>query len=135
MTKTTRDLSDRHEAHVAEVLGGRQTRGSGNQWRDQTDGKNAKGDETYVFAWDGKATLAASTTVRLSDWEKVVEQGHGHRPALPLRFYTDARLTGHVDLVVIDLDDLAELREQANEAARFRAALERLGHLADALDG
>lgn len=107
-------MSLRHEEHLVETLGGRMTRGSGNQWRDQTDGKHDD-DEFYQFAWDGKATLAASTSVSLSIWRKLVEQAEHRLPMLPLRFYADERLTRvHEDLVVVRLEDLADILADAN---------------------
>jgi hypothetical protein len=106
---TTRKMSDRHETDVAELLGMRRTRGSGNQFADQMDGKHDEG--RWRFAFDGKATLGKSVGVSREMWAKAVEQSHGARPLLPLRFYDDERLAVGLDLVVCDLHDLAEMVE------------------------
>ena len=55
------------------IFGGRQTRGSGNQWKDPLDGKQAHDSGEYVFAWDGKSlgvdarVLTPSGYVRMGD--------------------------------------------------------------------
>lgn len=104
---TTRQMADRHEADLARLLDGRMTRGSGNQFSDSMDGKHDEG--YWRFAWDGKATFGASIGVSREMWKKAVDQSHGARPLLPLRFYDDYRLTPALDLVVCDLHDLAEM--------------------------
>jgi hypothetical protein len=102
-------MSDAHEDHLAQVFGGRKTRGSGNQWANQTDGRTNRHDIPFAFAWDGKSTRAASTTVSRADLDKVREQADGDRPILALRFYDDDRLRGSEDWVCLRLDDLAEM--------------------------
>jgi hypothetical protein len=118
--KTTRDMSDRHERRLAEVLEGRITRGSGSTFKDQGDGKQAYRSAEFVFCWDGKATRARSASVKLEDWEKITEQSHWARPLLPIRFYHDDRLTRFTDLVVLDLETFADLQSTANEIAALR---------------
>lgn len=118
---TTRDMSDRHETYLADLLDGRTTRGSGNQWHDQTDGKHTLYEQMYAFAWDGKATMAKSISVSLKMWEKLVEQARPHLPALPLRFYQDARARKVTeDLIVIRLQDFADLLHDANLLHRIK---------------
>lgn len=112
MRTTTRALSDRHEAHLAEVLGARRTPGSGNGFANPMDVRQNRYDG-IAFAIDGKATLAASVSVTREMWTKAVEQAHGERPGVALRFYDDDRLTHALDLVVISLDDFAELLDIA----------------------
>ncbi len=122
MTPTTRKLSDRHEEYLADVFGGRKTRGSGNQPNDQMDGKQSYGDEHYVFAWDGKATLGKSISVTRQMVHKAIEQSHWARTMIPLRFYADARLTEvEFDLAVIQVNDLAEMMADANAYRRLKA--------------
>lgn len=122
MSKTTRDMSDRHEDHLADVLSGRKTKGSGNQFRDQMDGKQSYREEHYVFAWDGKSTLGKSVSVTREMWAKAEEQSHWATPILPLRFYANARLTQvDADLVVVDLDVFAQMQHDANEYRRLLA--------------
>lgn len=123
MLKTTRAMSDRHEDHLAEVLQGRKTRGSGNQFRDQMDGKQSYREQRYTFAWDGKATLGKSLSVTREMWAKAQEQAHWAIPILPLRFYANERLTQvEADLVVVDLDTLAEIQQDANRLHQIREA-------------
>lgn len=118
---TTSKMAQRHEADVAEVLGGRQTRGSGNQWRDTTDGKHVEGTVQYGFAWDGKSTTAKSTALTRRDWEKLVDQADDFLPAMPIRFYQDTRLTQvGLDLIVTKLDHFAEILAEANLMAAIR---------------
>lgn len=107
-------MGDLHEQHVANVLGQRQTRGSGNQWRDQMDSKHDRTSCVFAFANDGKSTLGKSIGVSLAMWTKAVEQAGGERPMLTLRFYADASLTKVLaDLAACDLLDFAEMREDA----------------------
>lgn len=113
--KTTRDMSDRHEIHLADVLDGRRTRGSGNQSRDQGDVKQSYGAGEFVFCGDGKSTLHRSISVSLADWEKITEQAHWARPLLPLRFYASLRGDEYTDLVVCSLDDFAAMQDAANQ--------------------
>ena len=115
MSKTTRDMSDRHEEHLAALFEGRCTRGSGNQMNDQMDGKQAYRSAEYVFAWDGKSTLGQSIGVTREMWAKAQEQAHWAIPILPLRFYANTRLTQvEADLVVIEAETLADLQRDAN---------------------
>jgi hypothetical protein len=106
-------MGDAHEGRLAEVLGMRQTRGSGNQWRDQMDAKHDHTTCTFAFAVDGKSTLAKSISITRAMWEKAGEQASGERPMLALRFYNNASLEVHADLAVCDLLDFAEMREDA----------------------
>lgn len=123
MTLTTRKMSTRHEQHLADVLDGRMTRGSGSSWVDQTDGKHRLDPErAYPFAWDGKSTLGKSVSVSLAMWQKLNEQTEaGKFPLLPLRFYGDERLTQvKADLVCLDLHLFADLLADAELGARVR---------------
>lgn len=106
----TTAMGEAHDRACAELLGGRKTRSSGNQFNDQLDGKHDDGE--FRFAWDGKSTFGKSLTVSLRSWDKIVEQAHGMRPLMPLRFYTDWRLTVGLDLVVCDMNDLCEMIER-----------------------
>lgn len=115
-------MSDRHESHLAALFEGRMTRGSGNQFRDQMDGKQEYQSGAYVFAWDGKATLSKSVSVSLDMWRKAVEQAHWAIPIIPLRFYGNERLTQvEADLVVIEAETLAEIQRDANNYRRYCA--------------
>jgi hypothetical protein len=118
-------MGDLHEKHVAEVLGQRQTRGSGNQWRDQMDSKHDRTTCVFAFANDGKSTLGKSIGVSRAMWAKAVEQAGGERPMLTLRFYDDASLKVHADLAACDLLDFAEMREAAEMWHKAKEFLER----------
>lgn len=124
---TTRDLSDRHEARLAAALGGRATRASGSTFRDQADGRHPHGSRSYVFAWDGKATLGQSIAVSRAMWAKIKEQAHGARPMVALCFYADERLTRvEASLVAVGEDDFVEMMEAAEDRQRLRRDLRAL---------
>jgi hypothetical protein len=111
--RTTRDLSDKHEAQAAEFFGGRVPRGSGNQWRDKLDGRQHRLKQAFAFAWDCKATEGKSIGVTRAMWDKTVEQAGGERPMLLLRWYGPG-LSVDEDLAVISWQDLKELIDLAN---------------------
>jgi hypothetical protein len=113
---TTRAMSDKHEEYLAELFGGRRTRGSGNQFNNQMDGRTHRKDVEFAFAWDGKSTHGESVGVSREMWTKAVEQSHHERPMLALRWYDTDRLDVGLDLVVITAEDMAELLERANGA-------------------
>lgn len=111
---TTRDLSDKHEAWLAELLDGRLTLGSGSTFVDQMDGKNDRHTQHYALAWDGKATQSRSVGVSREMWAKAVEQSHGLTPALALRFYGPGYgLTPELDLIAVEANDFAALLADA----------------------
>lgn len=117
-------MGDAHEERLAEVLGMRRTRGSGNQWRDQMDAKHDRTSCTFAFAVDGKSTLAKSISITRAMWEKAGEQASGELPMLALRFYNNASLEVHADLAVCDLLDFAEMREAAELWHKAKALLQ-----------
>lgn len=122
-------MSRKHEEDVQELLGGRQTRGSGNQWSNPMDGRHSHHDESYAFAWDCKATLTDTCSVSATTWAKACEQAGTERPCVPLRTYTNERLDVGMDLVALSIHDFAELLE----AARKFKAME--AHVEAVLDG
>jgi hypothetical protein len=113
-------MSERHEKHLVNVLGGRMTKGSGSTFADQGDGKQDYRSGQYVFCWDGKSTMAKSISVSIDMWEKIEEQAHWARPAIPLRFYSDRRGINTLDLVVCSLTDFADMQTAANEITQLR---------------
>lgn len=132
-----KDMGDLHEAHVNDRMSMRGTRGSGNQWRDQMDGRHNRLDTEYAFANDSKSTLKKSIGVSLDMWNKAKLQAGGERPMLTLRYYANESLRDvHADLAVADLDDFAELHQAAQNWEKARKILERIsnnpGLLADA---
>ena len=110
---TTRAMSDAHEDYLAEVLGGRRTRGSGNQPSNPMDGRQASLNEPFAFAWDGKSTFGKSLSIDLPMWHKAEDQAYNERPMIALRWYTTERLEVGLDLVAIHINDFVELREAA----------------------
>lgn len=95
------------------MLGGHQSKSSGNQWHDAADGKHKAHDE-FSFAWDCKCVLPATKSISISraDLDKITEQARGRRPAMPLRYYTSERGDFAHDFIVIRLQDFVELRER-----------------------
>ena len=115
MSIPTRKLSDAHEDWLVSLFGGRKTKGSGNQWHNQMDGRVSSREAAYAFAWDGKSTLGKSVSVTREMWTKAVEQASPERPMLPLRWYSNERLEVGLDLVVMHAFDAAEIIEDANK--------------------
>lgn len=112
---TTRDMSDKHEIFLADLLDGRRTKGSGNQFNDQMDGRNYR-HTPHSLAWDGKATFGKSISVTEGMWSKAVEQSQDQITMLALRFYEDDyTLTPKRDLVVLDAHDFAEILADARQ--------------------
>lgn len=107
-------MGDKHEEFLAALFGGRQTRGSGNQWTNPMDGRTSRMTTRYAFAWDGKSTLSKSVSVTRKMWEKAVEQAGGERPMLAVRFYDTESLDVGLDLALVNIHDLAEVIERAN---------------------
>lgn len=109
-----KDMGDRHEEFLQEILGGRKTRGSGNQWTNPMDGRHNRMVDRFAFAWDGKSTLANSIGVSRDMWAKAVDQAGGERPMLGLRFYDNQRLDVGLDLLVVSPFDLSEMLAALN---------------------
>lgn len=118
-----KEMGDAHEERLVEVLGGKQSRGSGNQWHSPMDGRHSRYTEEFAYAWDGKSTTTGTISVTIPMWEKAVEQAGGERPMLAFRWYPTERPTvsnrDGLDLACISLLDLSELLD----AARGRTAL------------
>lgn len=111
-------MGDTHEKALSDLLGGAVTRGSGNQWKAQMDGRHNRMKRRFAFAWDGKSTLREGLSVTLKMWHKAREQSGGERPMLALRFYSTEKLDVVEDLVVLSLDDFTELLEAAEHAKK-----------------
>lgn len=127
-----KEMGDRHEQHLIDVLGGKQSKGSGNQWHSPMDGRQDRREQEFAFAWDGKSTTTGTISVTIPMWEKAVEQANGERPMLAFRWYMTERPQVQnrdgLDLACVSLLDLSELLD----AARSRGDL--LAALADLLD-
>ena len=126
-------MARRHEEFLAELFGGRKSRGSGSQWQDQGDGRNNRmTDPEFAFAWDGKSTRGKGITIERTMIAKIREQAGGERPALALRWYDtdDLKVIGE-DWVAVPAADFAEMlagarlaitaEQSLNEAARISA--------------
>jgi hypothetical protein len=124
---TTREMSDAHEVLLAQLLGGRRTKGSGNQFNDAMDGRNRRYDQAYAFAWDGKSTLGKSVGVTREMWEKAQRQAGGEMPMLALRWYDNERLAVGLDLIAVEFPDFLEVLEAARRYRQVKDCLE-LGH-------
>lgn len=123
---TTRRMSDAHEIFLVDLFGGRRMRGSGNQFNGQMDGRHDHREESVAFAWDGKSTFGKSIGVSLEMWAKAVEQSHGERPMLALRWYGSERLNSVLDLVAVDAQDQAELLDRSRELDAVQERIEAL---------
>lgn len=130
-----KEMGDRHEQHLVDTLGGRQSKGSGNQWHNPMDGRHSRYTEEFAFAWDGKSTTTGTVSIPLTMWEKAVEQANGERAMLALRWYPTERPTvtnsDGTDLVCISLYDMTDLLEAARG---HRAVLSDLEALLDQED-
>lgn len=107
-------MGDKHEDSVNALLDGYASRGSGNQWHNQLDGKMTRVVH-YPYGWDCKSTMGKSIGVSRKMWQKAVEQAGGVSPVIPLRFYDNERLDVGLDLAVVNLHDLAQLLQIAND--------------------
>jgi hypothetical protein len=125
-------MSVLHENYVSEALGGTHSRGSGNQAANPSDGRQDHHTASVAFSWDCKATIAQSISVKVSDWEKIVEQSLGERPMLPIRLYSNDRLTAWLDLFVLAPDDFLELLDENRRLTKKVEELE--AELAKSLD-
>lgn len=121
MTSQNKRMGDTHEAWLIEMLGGRQSPGSGNQWRNPMDGRHNRYEQQFAWAWDGKSTRSKSVSVTRDMLNKAVEQSDGERPMIALRFYDDDRLRIHEDWFVIRASDFIELQEAAVTSIEYDA--------------
>ena len=112
---TTVGMSQAHESTVAEYLEGKISRGSGNQFNRPGDVWTPRG--LFRFMVECKSTRNKSFSITRKTWKKTEEQAHDALPAMAIRFYEEgtARLLPHRDLVVLRLEDFAELLERANQ--------------------
>jgi hypothetical protein len=81
-----------HEEHLAGMLGGRVTKGSGSQWSDPNDTRANHMADPFAFSAQAKSTLGNSISLTREIIAKAVEEAGGERPALGLRFYANERL-------------------------------------------
>lgn len=114
----THTLSVQHEEEWAEWLGTTRSRGSGNQWNHQMDGRTSRTELPFAFAFDCKAAMpgTASIGVSYAMLLKAVEQANHERPILPLRFYETERggIRPHGDWVLVKAGDFLEMERIVN---------------------
>jgi hypothetical protein len=114
-------MADLHEQFLAELTGGRRSRGSGSTWQDPADGRNNRLVTEFAFAVEGKSTTTGSITPTLGMLAKLREQAGGERPLLGLRWYATEDLEQVAeDWIAIPAADFDELLL----AARAQAAAE-----------
>lgn len=134
-TPTTTEMGDRHEKHLAEVFGGRQTKSSGNQWNDQGDVRNVH-DEPFAFCVDGKSTKSKQIAITEEILDKIIEQSQGDRPAIGLRWYGNEKLTAvKHDWAAMKTTDVSELLEAARHSAELETELDGVKIAFEALRG
>lgn len=123
MTLDKTRMGELHEIYLAEIFGGRKSRGSGNQWDDPADGRNDHTTTPFAFAWDGKSTTGTSITITEAMIEKIRDQAGGERPAIGLRWYGNQALTlVDEDWVLITAADMEELLAEARASASTEGA-------------
>lgn len=113
------EMGKRHVRYLAELLGLRETPGSGNQWKDPIDARSPEGPELFRWAAEAKSTLGGSIAFSRDLIAKAREQAGGERPMIGLRFYRTE------DLQEIDEDWVAVL---ANDFGEMSDVLMRLEH-------
>lgn len=109
MTRTTREMSDKHEQFLAEVIQGRICRGSGNQFNNQMDVRNDGRLCSFALAVDGKSTFGKSITIDLDMIQKAYDQAHDLDAAIGLRWYHDETLRNTTDWVAVPAEFLQGL--------------------------
>lgn len=115
--------ADRHEKHVAAILGGEQTIASGNKY-EKLDVQVGRDDNSTWFRplVECKATTKKSYSITRTLWRdicnRVMERSIEMIPGLAIRFENE---NGHVetDLLVMDLDVVAELLARNAEVDRM----------------
>lgn len=122
MTSVNKAMGDKHEEYLHEMLGGRKTKGSGNQWQNPADGRQSRYEEPYAFAWDGKSTFAKSLSISLDMLQKIKDQASPEYPLIGVRFYDPARGTAYLevqeDWVCLPLDVFSEILGRLNDLCR-----------------
>lgn len=107
--KTTTGMGKEHEEHVVDVFSwanARRSRSSGASDHEPID------VTTEVNIIECEATEKKSYSLTLDFWDEVVQKQHsGKMPTLAIRF-RDPTSDKHIDLGVIDLDELSALLEE-----------------------
>lgn len=121
--------ADRHERDVAELFGLRRVSGSGSG-DERGDATKDRDGSYWRLNAEAKSTQQKGFRITQDLWEEVrnraYEKSSEMRPALAVRFYgpQDAKYAEILhDLIVMDIDDVAELLEEREQLA---AEVERL---------
>lgn len=116
-------LSAKHEADIAEWLKGHASVSSGSQWHDQADGRQNRYTQEFAWAWDCKCAMPGTKSIGVTRemLHKLIEQAHGERPMLPLRWYSSERGQVELDWVAVPKADLADVFDRL-EQLRARVA-------------
>lgn len=127
MARTTREMSDKHEEFLAELIDGRRMPGSGNQFNGQMDVRNDGYRQHHPFAADGKSTFGKSISLTLDMLLKAREQAHSEFPMIALRWYEDETLRETDDWIAIEAESFARLLADARAYCdlRERAGIDR----------
>lgn len=108
----------KHEQDIADWFHGERTVGSG-AIRERCDVDVPRDGTTWRFLFEAKSTVKGSYSVNrdklwLDTRERTYERSSEMRPAIPIRFL-DEKEQVLADTVLIDVHDLAELRERLDE--------------------
>jgi hypothetical protein len=113
-----KSMGDKHEDYLHKLLGGRKTKGSGNQWQNPADGRHSRYEEQYAFAWDGKSTFAKSLSITRSMLDKIKEQASPEEPLIGVRFYDpeagERALKPSEDWILVPLTTFAQMLKECN---------------------
>ena len=112
-------LSDRHEAHLSEVVpGGARVAGSGSKRESHDVSTRSLTESWWLFRYEAKCTQKKSYSFKEAEWRRLVEDVYSRdaheRPAWAVRFYGEGGEDAPVlkDLIVVDLNDWVELLEE-----------------------
>lgn len=113
----TGKLSKLHEDDIAEWLEGHSAPASGSQWHDQADGRQNRYKQEFAWAWDCKCAMPGTKSIGVTRemLHKLIEQAHGERPMLPLRFYSSERGKIDLDWIAVPRAELADVFDRVDQ--------------------
>jgi hypothetical protein len=109
-------MSDAHEKSIKDILPETHLTGSSGNKSEKNDVVSSK-DQSFSVSLECKSTTKKSYSLSLETWNKTEERASSQwrRPGMPIRFYLDEELKNYKDLIVLDLNDFAELMWLAYE--------------------
>lgn len=111
-------MGDLHEKYLAELTGSRQSKASGAKFDDKADGRGNHLLDEWAVCFDGKSTRGLGINITREMLAKIIDEAHGERPMIGLRFYDNDRLDRiGFDWVAIEAQHFAELLFAARHAA------------------